>query len=346
MDSMQLLKDLCINHSPSSREDMLYPLVREAFSPFGDIYIDHMNNVIIHKRGKGKGSIMIMAHADEVFLIVTEICEGGFLRFKGIGIDPKALVSQEVVVHGKDKILGIIGIKPIYIMSNDEKKNGVTADSLLIDTGYSKEGLESIVKVGDFITLKGEFVELLNKNISCKAIDDRAGITAMYECARELQNINHDLDVYFVCSCQEEVGHRGAKMISYSLNPDIGIAIDTTFDSGTMGDTERENILGNGPIICIGPNLHPKLNEKIMKVGREHRISYGVEVESGNTGTDAWDIQITRSGIPTLLISIPIKYMHTRVEVANIDDIKSTGRLIAKFIGKLKSEDLEDILCF
>lgn len=346
MDGIQLLKSLCINHSPSSREDMLYPLLKETFSQFGDIYIDHMNNMVIHKRGKGKGRIMIMAHADEVFLIVTEICEGGFLKFKGVGVEPKALVSQEVVIHGKEDTLGIIGIKPPYIMSNDEKDNGVTVDSLLIDTGYNKENLEKIIKVGDFVTLKGEFVELLNNNVSCKTMDDRAGIMAMYECAKELQNIDHDLDVYFVCSCQEEVGHRGAKMISYSLNPDIGIAIDTTFDSGPMGDTERENILGNGPIICVGPNLHPKLNERIMEVGREYKIPYGVEVESGNTGTDAWDIQITRSGIPSLLISIPIRYMHTRVEVANIEDIKNTGRLIAKFIDKLRGEDLEEVLCF
>ena len=184
-------------------------------------------------------------------------------------------------------------------------------------------------------------MELLNNNVSCKAIDDRAGIAAMYECASELENIDHDLDIYFVCSCQEEVGHRGAKMVSHNLNPDIGIAIDTTFDSGPMGDTNRENILGNGPIICIGPNLHPKLNRRIMEIGRKYEIPYGAEVEPGNTGTDAWDIQITRSGIPSLLVSIPTKYMHTRVEVVNVEDIKNTGRLIAKFIEKLKFEDLE-----
>ncbi|MCY6485912.1 M42 family metallopeptidase [Clostridium aestuarii] len=346
MEYKQLLKQLCLSHAPSGREHLIYQQIEAVFSSFGDVSIDNMNNIIVHKKGRGKGSIMLMAHADEVFLIVTDICDGGFLKFKPVGIDPKTLVSQEVIVHGKEGILGIIGIKPPHLMNDDEKNKAVTPDALLIDTGYSKEKLKKLVKVGDFVTLKGSFVELLNNNISCKAVDDRAGIVAMYTCAKELQTINHDLDVYFVCSCQEEVGHRGAKMASYSINPDIAIAIDVTFDSGTMGDIDRENYLGKGPVICIGPNLHPKLNKKIMELAREYEIPYGIEVEPGNTGTDAWDIQITRSGIPTLLISIPIKYMHTCVEMINMDDIKNTGRIIAKLIEKVNSEELQKIVCF
>ena len=346
MDNKDLLKRLCLSHAPSGREYMIYPLIKEVFSPFGEVNMDHMNNIIVHKKGKGKGSIMLMAHADEIFLIVTEICKGGFLKFRGVGVDPKALVSQEVIIHGKKDLLGIIGIKPSYLQDDNEKDSAVHIDSLLIDTGCSKETLEDMVKIGDFITLKGEFVELLNNNFSCKTMDNRAGIVAMYQCAKELKDIEHDLDVYFVCSCQEEVGHRGAKVISYNLNTDIGIAIDTTFDSGPMGDTERENILGNGPIVCIGPNLHPKLNSKLMELAREYKIPYGAEVEPGNTGTDAWDIQITRSGIPSLLISIPIKYMHTRVELINMEDIKNTGRIIANLIKNLKADELEEVLCF
>ena len=129
MDTKQLLKSLCKEQVPSSREDMIYPSIKEIFSSFGDVHIDPMNNIVIHKKGKKKGSIMIMAHADEVFLIVIEVCEGGFLKFKGIGIDPKALVSQEVIIHGKKSVLGIIGIKPPSIMSNDEKKKAVSRGS-------------------------------------------------------------------------------------------------------------------------------------------------------------------------------------------------------------------------
>lgn len=346
MDNKDLLRKLCLAHAPSGREYMIYPMIKEIFDPFGDIYIDHMNNIIIHKKGKGIGSIMIMAHADEIFLIITDICEGGFIKFKGVGIDPKALISQEVVIHGREDISGVIGIRTSYLATDNEKDEVLVIDSLFIDTGYSNEKLKEIVKIGDFITIKGNFIELLNNNVSCKTTDNRVGIVAMYECAKELQCVQHDLDVYFVCSCQEEVGHRGAKMASYNLKPDIGIAIDTTFDSGPMGDSDKENILGNGPVICIGPNLHPKLNERVMEIGRKYKIPYGVEVEPGNTGTDAWDIQITGGGIPSLLLSIPIKYMHTRVEMVNMEDIKNTGRILAKFIEKLKYEELEETLCF
>ena len=346
MSEKQLLKSLCEAHAPSGREYLIYPIIKEAFEFFGEVSLGVTNNVYVHKKGKGKGSVMLMAHTDEVFLMITSISDNGFLKFKGIGIDAKTLVSQEVVIHGKKDIPGIIGIKPPHLMGYEEKAKAVTMEGLLIDTGYSKEEIKRLVNIGDFVTLKRNFYELLNDNVVCKAIDDRAGIVAMYACAKELENINHDVDVYFVCSCQEEVGHRGAKMGSYKLNPTIGIAIDTTFDCGVLGDTNRENKLGSGPSICVGPNIHPKVRKKLIEVAKEYNIPYQIEVEPGNTGTDAWDIQISREGIPTLLLSIPIKYMHTSVEMVNMEDIKNTGRIIAKLIEKLNGEELEELLCF
>lgn len=339
MDNKDLLKKLSLAHAPSSREDKLYSLIEDNFKEFGEVTIDSMNNIVVHKKGNNKGSIMVMAHADEIFLIVTEILEGGIVKFRGVGVDPKAIVSEEVILHGKEDILGVINV------AKDTDK-AVTSNDLVIDTGYSKKDLEEIINIGDFITIKGKFVEFLNNNIACKTIDNRGSIVAMYQCARELQNVEHDLDVYFVCSCQEEVGHRGAKMATYNLKPDIGIAIDTTFDSGALGTKDRENIIGNGPVICHGPNLHHKLNKKIISLGDKYKIPYGVEVEPGNTGTDAWDIQVTRDGVPSMLVSIPIKHMHTPVEFVNMDDIKNTGKIIAKLIENLKSDDLEELLCF
>ncbi|MFD3158671.1 M42 family metallopeptidase [Haloimpatiens sp. FM7330] len=346
MNEIQLLKTLCTSHAPSGRENWIHNKIEEAFEEYGEVKYGKLNNIYIHKTGKGNKSIMLMGHADEVFLMITEICEKGFLKFQPKGIDPKTLVSQEVIVHGKEDIEGIIGIKPPHLMNEDERSKAVDADKLMIDTGYSTEKLKKIVNVGDFVTLKRDFYELLNNNVTCKAIDDRAAIVSMYSCAKELENIQHDLDVYFVCSCQEEVGHRGAKMASYDIKPDMAIAIDVTFDNGPMGEKHKENKIGGGPVICIGPNIHPKFRKRIMDTANKYDISYNVEVEPGNTGTDAWDIQITRGGIPTLLISIPEKYMHTSVEVANMGDIKNTGKLIAKFIEEIKEDEVEELLCF
>lgn len=346
MKNIEFLKKLCTKAAPSGREHLIYPIFKEAFEPFGEVSIGKLNNMYAFKKGKGKESIMLMAHADEVFLMVTEIGDNGFLSFKAYGIDIKTLVSQEVMVHGKEDILGIIGIKPPHLMSEEDRSKAVDIEQLMIDTGISKEKLKSLVKIGDYVTLKRAFYELLNNNVTCKAIDDRAGIVALYACAKELKNINHDLDVYFVASCQEEVGHRGARVGSYELKPTMAIAIDVTFDSGPLGDKEKENKLKGGPVICVGPNIHPKLRKKLIDIARAYNIPYQIEVEPGNTGTDAWDIQITGEGIPTLLISIPIKYMHTSVEIVNMEDIRNTGLMISKLIEKLKSEEVGDLLCY
>lgn len=346
MDLKYVLKTLCENHGPSGREYWLHKEIKEIFKGVDKGFTDNIDNFHIIKKGRGNGKIMLSAHLDEVFLMVNSIKDNGFLGFIGKGIDPKTLVSQEVIVHGKESILGIIGIKPPHLMNDKEREEGVKIEELFIDTGYSKESLEKIVSVGDSVTLKRDFIELLNNNICCKALDDRASIGALYVCFEELKNKNHDLDVHFVCSSQEEVGHRGAKVASHIINPNIGIAIDTTFDGGHLGRDDDEVKVGGGPCICIGPNIHPKLRKKLMKIAEKNKIPYQVEVEPGNTGTDAWDIQVSREGIATLLISIPIKYMHTSVEVANLGDIKNTGKLLADFIMSIKYDELEEILCF
>lgn len=346
MEDVNFLENLCTMVAPSGREMMIHPFLKETFEPFGEVSEGKLNNLIVKKKGTGYKSIMLMAHADEVFMVVTEIKEGGFLKFKPAGIDVKVLLSQEVIIHGKKEIKGIIGAKPPHLLTEEERNKVTPFEELLIDTGLSKETLKDIVSVGDFITLAPNFKKLLNEKVSCKSIDDRAGIAALYRCAKELTNVNHDLDVYFAMSCEEEVGHRGAKACTYEINPDMAIAIDVTFDNGPFGDTDRENKMGGGPVICVGPNIHPKLREKLMEIAKDNSIPFNVEVEPGNTGTDAWDIQTVRRGIPTLLISIPMKYMHTRVEVISMEDIKNTGKLIARFIQSIDGKELSDLLCF
>lgn len=346
MEEKILLKELCESHGPSGREHWLFDIIDKSFGKFGSVTRDNLNNVIIEKKGNGKGKIMIMAHADEIFMVVTAIGENGFLEFTGRGIDPKVLVSQEVIIHGKEETIGIIGVKPPHLMDAEDKSKAVEMKDLRIDTGYSKEDIEKKINVGDFVTIKRKFVELLNDNVSGKALDDRASIASLYTCAKELENINHDLDVYFVCSSQEEVGHRGAKTASFGIRPDIGVAIDVGFDNSILGDDDSDTGLGDGGMISIGPNIHPKLRKYVVNVAKDYNIPYGVEVCPGATGTDAWDIQTAADGIPTLLFSIPQRYMHTSVEVVNMKDVQNVGRLLAKVIGKIKYEDLEGILCF
>ena len=205
MEEKEFLKKLCTAHAPSGREHWIYPIF--------EVRKGNLNNSYAIKKGAGKKSIMLMAHADEVFMMIKEISDNGFVKFVGNGIDAKTLVSQEVVIHGKESIEGIIGIKPPHIMTEEDRKKSAKIDDLLIDTGRSREYIEKNVQIGDFITIKRDVYELLNNNIAAKATDDRASIVSMMTCAKELYNIKHDLDVYFVGSCQEEVGHRGAKIV-------------------------------------------------------------------------------------------------------------------------------------
>lgn len=346
MDEKTFLKKLSESHGPSGREEWIHPLIQEAFTSYCDVKKDNINNLYLIKKGLGKAKIMLMAHADEVFLMVSEILDNGYLKVDITGIDPKTLVSQQVLIHGKERIEGIIGIKPPHLMNDEEKNTAIKKEEILIDTGYDKKDLEAIVKVGDYITIKREMVELLNNNIACKCADNRAGIVAMKSCLDEIKNIKHEANVYFVASCQEEAGIRGARVAASNIMPDIAIAIDTTFASGLLSYKECENNVGSGPVICIGPNVHPKVRKRIMMIASEYNIPFQLEVEPGHTGTDAWNIQTVKQGIPTVLISIPIKHMHTSVEIVNIDDIKNTGRIIAKFIEKLEKEELEELLCF
>ncbi|URZ18303.1 M42 family metallopeptidase [Clostridium felsineum] len=346
MDTKLLLKELCLKDAPSGVEKELFDTVNREFSEFCDVEMDELNNIYASKKGKGMGKIALMAHGDEIFLMVSGFEKNGFLKFKAVGIDPKVLISQEVKIHGKKDVLGIIGIKPPHLMNEKEKEEGVKVTELLIDTGISTEKLKEIVSIGDYVTIKRDFYELLNDNVACKAMDNRASITAMYVCARELSHISHNADVVFICSCQEEVGHRGAKMSAYKVKPDICIAIDVTFDGGKLGDPDRENEVGGGPVICIGPNIHAKVRKKIIETANKYNIPYKVEVEPGNTGCDAWDTQISGTGIPSLLISVPEKYMHTSVEVVNVKDIENVGILIAKFVEEMNNVEMEELLCF
>lgn len=339
MDDFKFFKEISEAHAPSGREHILSGIVKEAFCKYGNSFsMSKLNNMRIDKKGKYKNSVMLMAHSDEVFLMVEKVMDEGFIQFKAIGIDPKSLVSQEVIVHGTEDICGVVVLKA--------DSCEITCENMYIDTFMNTEKLGFIIKTGDYVTLKRRVSRLLDDNIACKAADNRAGIASLYVCCEELRNVNTDFSVDFVCSCQEEVGYRGAKIASYDIRPDIAVAVDTTFDGGNMGDRLRESQLGGGPVICVGPNIHCNLRKKIMDIADRYSIPYQIEVEPGNTGTDAWDIQTAVGGIPTLLISIPIKYMHTSVEVVNMEDIRNTGRLLASFIKEISPGEMEGLLCF
>jgi tetrahedral aminopeptidase len=342
MDGKELMIKLCDSFAISGSEHRLHGILEEAFKEYTDeISYGVLSDFIGIKKGSASASgngafkIMIAAHADEVGLIVKNINDRGFIEFANVcGVDPKTLPAQEVIVYGKREVYGVIGAKPPHVLTEEDMKKAIKLEDMVIDVGMSKEEVLEVINVGDFITIKRQCASLLNDYITGKALDDRCGIAAMYECAKELSRLKHSADVYFVATSQEERGHHGATTMTYAINPDIGIAVDVDFgDKYAYPDAISE--CGKGVEITVGPNMHHELNERLMKVADDYNIKYEIDVAGGIPGTDGAGIQIAREGVPTLLVSIPLRYMHTSTEVVCYKDVVEAGKLLALFIASI-----------
>lgn len=351
MEGKEFLRKLSNGDGISGFEYRIKDVIIESFKSYADeVYTDKLGSVVALKKGSGNGKvkIMIAAHMDEIGFMVKAISDNGFLSFTPIGgIDPRTILGQEVMVHGKKSILGIIGAKPPHLQSEDEQNKTIEIEDMFIDLGLDKDEVEKNVEIGDSITVNRSMVDLLNNRVSGKAMDDRVGILACFELLKLLKEINHFADVYLVASIQEEVSLSGASTSAYRINPDIGIAVDVSFGSTPELPKSDTLDLGEGPGIILGGNIHPGLRKQLLKVASDYNIKTQTEVEPGPTGTDARIIQITRAGIPSLVVCIPLRYMHTSVELVDLDDIGYTAKLLAFYINSIKNEDhLEELLCY
>lgn len=303
---------------------------------------DRIGNLIAFKKGKkSDGKVMLAAHIDEIGLMVASFDEN-FLRFSTIGgFDERILLGQEVIVHGKKPLKGIIGNIPPHFHPKEKKDKVLSIEDLFIDVGLTQKELKKNVEVGNFISLNKNLEELLNERYCGKSLDNRASVTALIFILYELGRIIHNWDVYGVFTVQEEITGLGALTSSYNISPDVGIAIDVGFARQSGFPKEEYIELDKGPVIAIGPNIHPGLQNEIVKIAKDYEIPYQIEAEPGVTGTDASGIQISREGIPTILVSIPLYYMHTPCEVVTLKDINRTARLISLFISHLNSDMLK-----
>jgi len=341
MDTIELLRDLSLASGVSGCEEKVQAIVRRALEPYaGALHTDALGNLIALKKGKhtdgvSTRAIMLAAHADEIGLMVKGL-EKGFIRFSRVGgIDVRTLLGQEVVVHGLGPLPGIVGSRPPHVTSPEEREKIVGLDDLFIDVGMSQERLSEMVHVGDFITMRRDFLELAGGRVSGKAFDDRAGVVAVVECMEALSTMDHQWDVYAVATSQEEVGLRGAVVSAYGIAPDVAIAVDVGFGTQPGVDETESIALDAGPAIARGPNIHPLMYEQLVATAKRYEVPYQTEVIAGRSGTDAWAIQVAREGIPCGLLSVPLRYMHTSVETVCAKDMCRTARLMALFIAGL-----------
>lgn len=341
----ELLRRLTEAVGISGYETEVRSLVMERFSAFAEeVRVDQMGNVIALKRGSGpepRRRIMLAAHLDEIGLIVTRI-KDGFIQFSTVGgFDRRVLLGQMVTVHGRRALTGIIGSRPPHVLTAEERDAVVPLDQLYIDVGVAE--VEKWVRVGDLISLRQPFVRLKGEMAAGKAMDDRAGVASLVVCLEALAGLKHRWDVYAVATAQEEMGIKGAMTSTYGIAPDLGIAVDVGFGHQQGVPEHRSVPMDKGPALAIGPNVHPRMFEKLVEVAKAHEIPYVTEALPGPTGTDAWAIQVTREGVPTCLLSIPIRYMHTTVETVSMKDVSRAGRLMAAFVAALDDETLDEI---
>jgi endoglucanase len=239
------------------------------------------------------------------------------------------------MVHGKKLLPGIIGSIPPHFMPREKRTQAPQIEDLFIDVGLSEQELKKSVEVGDFVSVRKPPFSLLNGRLCGKSLDNRASVSVLIILFDELEFLIHDWDVYSVFTVQEEITGLGAMSSSYRLKPDAAITIDVGFGKQQGFPPEYPVELDKGPAIAVGPNIHPVLRQKLIQIAEEYEIPHQIEAEPGVTGTDAAFIQIAREGIPTVLLSVPLFYMHTPSEVVALRDIKRTARLVSRFIAHL-----------
>ncbi len=298
------------------------------------VWINKHKSVIgyIKSEKENAKKIMIDAHLDQIGMMVKGIDDKGFVSFTNIGgIDERILPASEVFILGKEKVYGVIGAKPPHLLTKEDAEKNPKIKDMLIDIGMNKDEAEKYISVGDAIIMKSEPVELLDHKVSSMALDNRAGIASILYA---IENLKSDYDVYVVFSSQEETGLQGGYTAAAEIQPDLAIVIDVTHGE-TPDAKDKAGVfpLGSGTVICRGPNLDYEKTLRLIEIAKENNIKYEIEVAEGSSGTNAWLMQTCRQGVPCILISIPLRYMHTSVETVLVKDIEDTGKLIKVALG-------------
>lgn len=338
---VKFLKQLLETPSATGTEIAVAELVRERLAGTADeIQTDVMGSV--HARLSGTGvapSLMLSAHMDEIGLMVTYISDEGFLSVSSVGgVDAAILPGMRVDVHASNSfepLRGVVGRKPIHLIEPDERKTVTPLSSLVIDLGMKPKRVKKLVRVGDPITFGVGFERFGDDMAVSKCFDDKCGVWIAYRVMEKLARAGRAPgDFIAVATTQEEIGTRGAMTSAHAVNPDVALAFDVTHATDYPGIDKTKYgkiVCGAGPVIARGPNINPVVFERLVAAAEAEGIPYQLEAEPSVTGTDARAIQVTRGGIPTGLISVPLRYMHTPTEVICLRDLEATVRLITRF---------------
>ena len=344
MSVPDVLRRLLTAPGPSGHEQAPAAVFRDACAEFAEVTHDTVGSTVARVVGTGGGPVLaIVGHIDEIGLIVHHIDDDGFLWFTSVGgWDPTILVGQRLHIATRNgPVTGVVGKKPIHLLNDEERRKAPELKHLHIDIG-AKDGddARSIVRVGDVAVIAGEPVELVNDRVISRSMDNRLGCYVAYEAARLVAEAGGAPgDVCAVAVAQEEITFAGARTTAYSLNPDLAIAVDVTFATDAPDTNEKEvgrHRFGTGPVLQRGATLDPQLFELLHETGEAEQIPFTVTASGRSTGTDADGIHAARAGVPSGVVSVPLRYMHSPVEMVQLDDVQNAAKLIAAFAQRLE----------
>jgi putative aminopeptidase FrvX len=340
MELIPLLRRLTETAGLSGFEQVIRDEITAAWSPLVDeVWTDTLGNLMALKRGSGpepRRKLMLASHMDEIGLMVTKV-KGSFLSVTEVGgVDQRLLLGQPVLVHGRRPVPGVVGSRPPHLLKAVERGKLVPWEDLVVDVGLPPEEVDALVRVGDLISFRQGLLELgSGGRVAAKAVDNRGSVVAIAVCLEALQSRVHQWDVVAVATVQEEETLGGAITSTYGLEPDVAIAVDVTWATGPGVSEDEGFALDKGPTIGYGPTNHPGVHKGLVEAAKAIELPYQIEPMPRGGGTDAWWMEVSRSGVPTAVVGIPIRNLHMPVEVVAVKDIQRAGRLLSEFATRL-----------
>ena len=342
-----VLRSLITAAGPSGYEQAPAAVFRDACAAFGaEVSNDTVGSTVARVKGTGDGPLVaVVGHIDEIGIIVHHVDDEGYVWFTGVGgWDPMVLVGQRVEIASRQGVVtGVVGKKPIHLLRDEERKKVPELRDLHVDIGARDgEQAREMVRVGDVGVIAAEPVELPNGRVVSRSMDNRLGCYIAYEAARLVAEAGDAAgDVAAVAVAQEEITFGGAYTTAYSLRPDVAIVVDVTFATDQPGVSEKElgkHPFGSGAVLTRGSTLDPRVFELLHEAGEAEGIPFTVSASARSTGTDADAFHVSRGGVPTAVVSVPLRYMHSAVEMVQLDDVDACARLIAAFARRLPAD--------
>jgi endoglucanase len=346
-EPLSFLKDLISAPGLSGYETAVRTHIEAAWKPLTDeLQVSRLGSLHGLRRGTAEVAgkrprILYAAHMDAIGLMVTRIVDG-FLRVTEVGgLDPRVLPGQPVTVHGRQALPGLIVQPPDHLLPDELKKKPVPLDHLWVDTGLLPQETARLVRVGDLVSFAQPPIEFNGESLAGHTLDNRASVAALTVCLQELQGRQLTWDVWMAATSQEEETFGGAYTSAFAVRPDLAVAIDVTFASSPGSPAHSTFPMGKGITLGWGPNIHSGMFRAFKTLAESLEIPWKIDPAPANSGTDAYAMQISADGIPTMLIGIPLRYMHTPVEMVSLKDIRRAGRLLAEFAAELDAGFME-----